>query len=185
MVMARTGTLQAGTMGFVCGSLHAFGPDHLATLVTFSACMPPLAAAQVGASWGVGHCFGVVMIGLIIWLVGLIPGLNMEGWYETSGDYIIGASMILVAIYFVVREEHYITVDSLGDQTVQSCLCCSATPSVGSSSPSHLSPHSVSWKAPSDTVPRRPFPHRTFRARPQPPRPRGRFRLRGLRGTFL
>ena len=29
--------VHAGGMGFLCGSLHALGPDHLATLVTFSA----------------------------------------------------------------------------------------------------------------------------------------------------
>ena len=31
------GTVRASGMGLVCGGLHALGPDHLATLVTFSA----------------------------------------------------------------------------------------------------------------------------------------------------
>ena len=75
-LISLRGALHAGGMGLLCGSLHALGPDHLATLVTFSTplgvltlkeapfarLMPPIAAAKVGASWGIGHCFGVVVV---------------------------------------------------------------------------------------------------------------------------
>lgn len=119
--------IHAGGMGFLCGSLHALGPDHLATLVTFSALMPPLTAARVGASWGLGHCFGVVMIGFLIYVASNIPGVDLRG-YETIGDYVIGASMIMVALYFMCQEDKYISVDGDGEQTVNSCPCCSLPP---------------------------------------------------------
>mmetsp|Transcript_42519 Transcript_42519/g.52343 ORF Transcript_42519/g.52343 Transcript_42519/m.52343 type:complete len:310 (-) Transcript_42519:41-970(-) len=127
--MVREGTLQAGVMGLVCGGLHALGPDHLATLVTFSALMPPLAAAKVGASWGLGHCFGVVAIALLIFLVESIPGLPKLQGFESSGDYVIGASMILVALYFICREDQYIILDALGEERVNHCHCCTPSPS--------------------------------------------------------
>lgn len=119
--------LHAGSMGLVCGGLHALGPDHLATLVTFSALMPPLAAAKVGASWGLGHCLGIVMIAAVIYALSNIPGVHLEG-YEFYGDYVIGVSMILVAIYFICREDKYITLDADGEETVKSCPCCHSPP---------------------------------------------------------
>lgn len=119
--------LHAGGMGFLCGSLHALGPDHLATLVTFSALMPPLTAAKVGASWGLGHCFGVVMIGLLIYGASNIPGVDLTG-YESIGDYVIGASMIVVALYFTCQEDKYISVDGDGEETVSTCACCHSQP---------------------------------------------------------
>jgi len=120
--------LHAGSMGLVCGGLHALGPDHLATLVTFSALMPPLDAAKIGASWGLGHCLGIVLIATVIYALSKIPGVHVEG-YESKGDYVIGASMILVAIYFICREDNYITLDEDGEETVKSCPCCSTPPS--------------------------------------------------------
>lgn len=112
-------------MGLVCGGLHALGPDHLATLVTFSALMKPTEAAKVGASWGVGHCFGVVMIGVCMYVLGSLLQLHMEG-LEHTADYVIGASMILVALYFVCREDKYITIDADGEEIVNGCHCCAA-----------------------------------------------------------
>lgn len=119
--------LHASSMGLVCGGLHALGPDHLATLVTFSALMPPVAAAKIGASWGLGHCLGIVLIATVIYALSKIPGVHVEG-YESKGDYVIGASMILVAIYFICREDKYIILDEDGEQTVKSCPCCHSPP---------------------------------------------------------
>ena len=50
----RTG-LRAGGMGLVCGGLHALGPDHLATLVTFSALLALV--------------FGIHVSGFILWFM--------------------------------------------------------------------------------------------------------------------
>eukprot|EP00913_Durusdinium_trenchii_P015768 g14819.t1 len=82
--MLTAGTVRASGMGLVCGGLHALGPDHLATLVTFSALMKPTEAAKVGASWGVGHCFGVVMIGVCMYVLGSLLQLHMEGLEHTA-----------------------------------------------------------------------------------------------------
>jgi len=50
MSMSSSGQMSAVLMGLMCGLLHAVGPDHLATLVTFSTLMEPMQAARVGAA---------------------------------------------------------------------------------------------------------------------------------------
>ena len=42
------------------------GPDHIATLVSFSTLLTPWAAAKVGAAWGVGHCAGILGVALLV-----------------------------------------------------------------------------------------------------------------------
>mmetsp|Transcript_31159 Transcript_31159/g.58461 ORF Transcript_31159/g.58461 Transcript_31159/m.58461 type:complete len:288 (-) Transcript_31159:96-959(-) len=112
----------AGSMGVMCGLLHAIGPDHVATLVSFSSLLTPWAACKVGAAWGLGHCAGIFGIALLTYLIGSLPGVHVESW-EKNGDYIIGASMILVASYFFVRESEFLTVDPDGNITATGCSC--------------------------------------------------------------
>jgi len=111
-------------MGLVCGGLHAVGPDHLATLAAFSTLLEPWAAARVGAAWGLGHCAGVVAMAVLVFLAGKIPGFHLEGW-ERNGDYVIGFSMILVAVYFIFWEDRYIALNEEGQLIVKGCACCS------------------------------------------------------------
>mmetsp|Transcript_16179 Transcript_16179/g.33429 ORF Transcript_16179/g.33429 Transcript_16179/m.33429 type:complete len:319 (+) Transcript_16179:108-1064(+) len=117
-----THTIHAGVMGIICGSMHALGPDHLATLAAFSTLLEPWAAARVGVYWGLGHCAGVAGVALLVFLAGRIPWLHIDSW-ERNGDYVIGFSMIVVAVYFIVREEQYVQLDNRGQLVVKGCSC--------------------------------------------------------------
>lgn len=110
-------------LGTICGLLHTVGPDHLATLIAFSALMNPWAAAKVGVAWGAGHCAGIIFIGfLVVCLSRLLPGMHMSSW-EHYGDYIIGLSMIVVSMYFMSRESEYVETRSDGSIVVKRCAC--------------------------------------------------------------
>eukprot|EP00931_Biecheleriopsis_adriatica_P040981 TRINITY_DN23476_c0_g1_i1.p1 TRINITY_DN23476_c0_g1~~TRINITY_DN23476_c0_g1_i1.p1 ORF type:complete len:333 (+),score=51.18 TRINITY_DN23476_c0_g1_i1:87-1085(+) len=129
-------------MGMVCGLLHAVGPDHLATLAAFSANMEPWPAAKVGASWGIGHGAGIIAVGFLSLVVDQIPGVHLQKRLESFGDYIIGVSMILVAVYFLIREADYVTVQD-GAVTVHGCNCCSLPMPVQSAGPKARSTRSI------------------------------------------
>lgn len=112
------------SMGVVCGLLHAVGPDHLATLAAFSASMTPWPAAKVGASWGVGHGVGIIAVGFLSLAVDQIPGVHLQEKLENFGDYVIGLSMILVSLYFLMNENQYLETTEDGQITVHGCNCC-------------------------------------------------------------
>lgn len=112
-------------MGLVCGLLHAVGPDHLATLAAFSVSMTPWAAAKVGASWGIGHGVGIIAVGFLSLAVDQIPGVHLSEKIESFGDYVIGLSMVLVAVYFLMNENQYLKTMEDGSVAVVGCKCCS------------------------------------------------------------
>eukprot|EP00930_Biecheleria_cincta_P032280 TRINITY_DN22400_c0_g1_i1.p1 TRINITY_DN22400_c0_g1~~TRINITY_DN22400_c0_g1_i1.p1 ORF type:complete len:319 (-),score=51.06 TRINITY_DN22400_c0_g1_i1:51-1007(-) len=109
-------------LGTICGFLHAVGPDHLATLVTFSALMDPWAAAKVGAAWGAGHCAGIIAVAFLVLCLARLPGVHMENW-EYYGDYAIGVSMIIVSLYFIFREGQFVVTMEDGRVDVKVCAC--------------------------------------------------------------
>lgn len=112
-------------LGTICGLLHAVGPDHLATLITFSALMNPWAAAKVGVAVGAGHCAGIIAVGiLVVCFSKVLPGIHVhiEHW-EYYGDYLIGLSMVVVSSYFMCRENEYVETMSDGSLVVKGCAC--------------------------------------------------------------
>jgi len=122
MSMSSSGQMSAVLMGLMCGLLHAVGPDHLATLVTFSTLMEPMQAARVGAAWGLGHSIGIISIAFLILCIGRLPFVHIESW-EYYGDYVIGASLIVVATYFIVKEDEYLEMQDDGKIIVRGCAC--------------------------------------------------------------
>lgn len=118
----QSGHMNPIVLGTVCGLLHAIGPDHLATLVTFSALMDPWAAAKVGAAWGAGHCVGIIAVAFVVLCAARVPGIHVDNW-EHYGDYAIGLSMIFVSLYFIFRENRYIETMADGRVDVKGCAC--------------------------------------------------------------
>lgn len=108
--------------GMVYGFLHVFGPDHLGTLMTLCAVTAPSQAFRLGATWGLCHCFGMLGVGaLFLVLDKTLPGCAQT--WEHVGDYLIGASMILLSFYFLLREREYLEVRSDGTSAVRPCAC--------------------------------------------------------------
>ncbi|CAE7685172.1 unnamed protein product, partial [Symbiodinium sp. CCMP2456] len=127
-------TLNACGMGVFCGILHAVGPDHIATLVSFSTLLTPWAAAKVGAAWGLGHCAGILGVALLVYMLGnVIPMENLEKY----GDYVIGASLILVAAYFFLQESQHLVADADGNIVVAGCGCAHSHPATGTHAHHH------------------------------------------------
>lgn len=82
------------------GILHVLlGPDHLAAIMTVSACQGS-AAIWYGIRWGVGHSVGLLLVALILWLVGH-DGNLASSYFAQYASYFSGAFMILLGIYFV------------------------------------------------------------------------------------
>lgn len=124
--MAMPSTAHTGMnpifMGVMCGVMHAVGPDHLATLITFSTLMEPLQAARVGAAWGLGHSIGIIGVAFLVLCLGRLPWIHLSAW-EYIGDYIIGASVIAAAIYFIIKEDYYLEMSDDGSIVVRGCAC--------------------------------------------------------------
>lgn len=126
-VPAQHGHMNPVVLGTICGFLHAVGPDHLATLVTFSALMDPWAAAKVGAAWGAGHCAGIIAVAFLVLCMARLPGMHMDNW-EYYGDYAIGVSMIIVSLYFIFRESQFVVTTEDGRVDVKGCACHPSSP---------------------------------------------------------
>lgn len=110
-------------LGCLYGSLVALAPDHLGTVMTLSAGSTDAEAFRVGGAWGLGHSAGMGLVFMTFYAVEHVFGLSSEGW-ETYSDYAVGVSMILCALYFIVREKQYIKENADGTQTLVACDCC-------------------------------------------------------------
>jgi len=88
------------TAGFVAGLVHVFsGPDHLAALA-------PLAvdkgrrAWRTGLQWGLGHCAGVLLIGVLALLFReMLPLDSVSAWAEKA----VGLILIGVGAWGICR----------------------------------------------------------------------------------
>jgi len=91
-----TALLAAAASGLVAGALHVgFGPDHVAAVA-------PLAATrhghawQAGLRWGLGHCAGVGLVGLLsLWLRELVPVDLVSAW----GERCVGVVLIGIGLW--------------------------------------------------------------------------------------
>ena len=85
---------------FAAGLLHVvLGPDHLAAIMTVSACQGS-AALWHGIRWGVGHSVGLLLVAVILWAVDADADLSKLSVAKYA-SYISGAFMILLGLYFV------------------------------------------------------------------------------------
>lgn len=102
--------------------LHIAGPDHLGTLMALSSLTKPVHAFQVGALWSLGHCAGMGLVALVAVPLGTIGHGNIDTW-EHLGNYVIGISMVIVGVYFVLREAEFLRVQADGSVVLQGCAC--------------------------------------------------------------
>lgn len=96
-------------LGLILGFVLV-GPDHLGSLMAFSSVTTTLDSFKVGFSWGLSHSVGMILICPIFYLIKEVAAehnipMNSCEYY---GDYFIGVSMILLAVYFKMYESRYL-----------------------------------------------------------------------------
>jgi len=109
-------------MGLLYGLVHTVSPDHLGTLMTLSAVTSSQSAFKAGAAWGLGHSFGTVIVAGICIALHHFVKFDMELW-EHFGNYIIGVSMVLCGLYFILREDSFLKEEADGTVVPQPCAC--------------------------------------------------------------
>lgn len=116
-------TAHAGHLGVIYGALHALGPDHIGTLIALSAAAGEEAAFRVGCMWGFTHSLGMVLVCAVF-----IP-LHRDASSATAevlahyGNYIVGATMVLCAMYFIIWEASYMNAQGDGNILLATCQC--------------------------------------------------------------
>jgi ABC-type nickel/cobalt efflux system permease component RcnA len=104
--------------GLIAGLLHTvLSPDHLATIITLSACQGTK-AFWFGIQWGLGHLGGMAIIGTIFTL--LRAGTDFEA-YEHYMDYMVGFVLVGMGIHFLCRSDKYFDAEWAPKQA--SCAC--------------------------------------------------------------
>lgn len=104
--------------GLIAGLLHTcLSPDHLATIITLSACQGTK-AFWFGIQWGLGHLGGMVIIGTVFTI--LRAGTDFEK-YEHYMDYAVGVTLTCVGIHFLSRAESYFDKEWSPKQATCSC----------------------------------------------------------------
>ena len=92
--------LQVAGPAIGAGLLHVIlGPDHMAAIMTVSACQGS-AALWYGIRWGVGHSFGLILVALILWTIDADTDISRAAFTKYA-SYFSGAFMILFGLYFV------------------------------------------------------------------------------------
>ena len=82
------------------GILHVIlGPDHIAAIITVSACQGT-AAMWYGLRWGIGHSLGLVIVALVMWMVDADTDVSNEE-FARYASYFSGVFMILFGSYFI------------------------------------------------------------------------------------
>lgn len=114
----------AATSGVLCGCIHVVGPDHLGTLMTLSTLLQPFRAFKVGAAWGLGHSTGMVIISALFLSVhGLFHNQILVQDWEYYGNYVIGVSMVLCGLYFMISEQSFLEEQPDGTFKTKNCSC--------------------------------------------------------------
>lgn len=110
--------------GVACGLLHAVGPDHLGTVMALSSLNTPAKGFRLGASWGLGHSAGMILICLLYFPIRrLFPHAKFQD-LEEIGDYLVGFSMIACGAYFLLAAKWYLERKPDGHVGLRSCHCC-------------------------------------------------------------
>eukprot|EP00804_Cyclotella_cryptica_P003651 CCRYP_002207-RA/>CCRYP_002207-RA protein AED:0.28 eAED:0.28 QI:379/1/1/1/1/1/2/86/355 len=112
--------------GLLMGTIHVLtGPDHLSALATLSATDVGSRSARgennddgapknwklrsflLGVRWGVGHSFGLLVVGGI--LIGIQAGttsedwIGMDDWIPTMLETLVGVFMLVLGVYGVIK----------------------------------------------------------------------------------
>eukprot|EP01066_Platyproteum_vivax_P011550 Platyproteum_vivax@DN5244_c0_g1_i1.p1 len=102
--MAEVATAIATAM--LAGVLHVIlGPDHLSAIVTVSVCQQKKAFFN-GIRWGIGHSFGLCLVGMAIWILsGSYRGVVSaeKSWFSQIPNYFVGVFMVGFGVYFLIK----------------------------------------------------------------------------------
>lgn len=86
------------TVGFMLGMAHALDADHVAAVSTFAVNTKSVKSAlQLGARWGVGHTFALMVIGFVI----LLFHIELPHSFESISEGIIGAVLIALGVKLI------------------------------------------------------------------------------------
>lgn len=123
-------------IGLSYGILHVVGPDHIGTLISLSIAVKPRTAFALGATWSIGHCAGLALVGVLVFLLQKLVEQkeDLETW-EYYGDYFVGASLVLCGVYFLLNKGKYVEQNGDGSISLKGCDCH------GAAAP-HLAPQS-------------------------------------------
>lgn len=129
-LLATHAVVGALILGALYGVLVAIAPDHIGTMFTLTVASDDASAFRVGAVWGFTHAAGMALIILALSGVEKVSGLSGGEKFEVFSEYAVGFSMMACALYFIIREDHYIKDNHDGTQSVRACECChsSVTP---------------------------------------------------------
>jgi len=108
--------------GLIFSVLHIIGPQNLGTIMTLSSVTTRNTAFSVGAACGFGHSFGMVFIAILILSARSVFTVDAEAW-EHYGNYLIGASLVVCAVYFMMQETKFLVQREDGSYDVQPCDC--------------------------------------------------------------
>ena len=87
-------------LGFLLGMRHATDPDHVvAVTAIIGAEKKPLAAARVGALWGLGHTSTIVALGgaIILFHIALSPHVGL------ALEFVVALFLMAIGLYNVFR----------------------------------------------------------------------------------
>jgi hypothetical protein len=78
-------------VGLLVGLRHAFEPDHLAAVSTMVAQRPNrVAAAGLGAWWGLGHSIALALVSGAL----VVAGLSVPPRYDSLFELVVGAMLV-------------------------------------------------------------------------------------------
>jgi hypothetical protein len=84
----------------LAGIIHVvLGPDHLAAIMTVSACQGH-SAVWHGFRWGVGHSIGLLVVAAILWAVD-VDASESKVSFAKYASYVSGAFMIGLGAFFI------------------------------------------------------------------------------------
>jgi hypothetical protein len=120
-------------LGWLMGAIIPFEPDHLCSLIVLNAAEKNVwHAFKGGFKWGLGHSVGALTFCAIF--LPLQSLINRKLW-EVYGNYLAGASLLGIGLFFLSKESQYLeqAEDGTWVPTAEACRC-SGCPTTSSSS---------------------------------------------------
>ena len=86
--------------GLIASILHVItGPDHLAAVIPF-AIETKKSAWKIGLSWGIGHLFGMIAIGILFLIFKeLLPLESISG----RSEQLVGVVLIIIGVWAFIK----------------------------------------------------------------------------------
>jgi len=82
--------------GLIAGFVHVLGgPDHLAAVAPLSA-EDHRGAWKVGLRWGVGHSAGVVLVGILVYL---LKGILHVERFSAFNERLVGVALVVIGLW--------------------------------------------------------------------------------------